>query len=310
MNKKLAILTTLIIFGVPLSVYAQDVTSLKDKAQTQIQELSITLNELREAYDDDAMKIGDPIILDSGVIITLDSVEITEPGEYEFNEITGTMIRFDISVDNQTEERLSINAHDFELYDGDRIATEHLSTDYFSEDIAPGMKAVGSIYYDVQNAGVLTFMMDSGAWSVDTNNIPETSTSMQTDDSEVSDTVKKPEDSSGIQNDNSIDDDLEYWNNLAYVYGFQAYNGFGTHSEFIEYAKRMVYNAETYGDPYYEETLYEEPIYQESDNTPSADHDTSNGLFEGALTEEFYWFGDEYRQGIWHQMPDGSWMYR
>src|SRR5699024_6558137 len=108
MNKKLAILTTLIIFGVPLSVYAQDVTSLKDKAQTQIQELSITLNELREAYDDDAMKIGDPIILDSGVIITLDSVEITEPGEYEFNEITGTMIRFNISVDNQTEERLSI----------------------------------------------------------------------------------------------------------------------------------------------------------------------------------------------------------
>lgn len=33
-------------------------------------------------------------------------------------------------------------------------------------------------------------------------------------------------------------------------------------------------------------------------------------LFDGKPTENLYWFGDEYRQGIWFQDESGSWKYR
>lgn len=167
MKKSLLLLSSLFILSGVSTVQAQTADELKEQAQQQMQELNETLNELRKAYGDDAMKVGDTITFDSGLIITLNDAEITTPDEYDFEEVTGTMVRFDITVDNQTSESLSVSAHDFDLYDGDRVATEHLSKDFFSADIASGMKAEGSIYYDLQNIGTITFIVGAGTWSVE-----------------------------------------------------------------------------------------------------------------------------------------------
>lgn len=113
------------------------------------------------------------------------------------------------------------------------------------------------------------------------------------------------EDSTGY-----TDADVIYWNSFATIYGFQSYNGYGTKAEFIEYAQRMVYNAETYGDPYYEDTVYEEPYeepYVESSIQPSGE--PTDNIYEGATTENSYNFSDGHREGVWHQTEDGAWIY-
>ena len=70
------------------------------------------------------------------------------------------------------------------------------------------------------------------------------------------------------------DADVAYWNGLAMEYGFQVYNGFGDFNQFVESAQQLVYNAQTYGNPYYEDqglqTFYEDengvlienPVYE------------------------------------------------
>ena len=160
----------------------------------------------------------------------------------------------------------------------------------FSSLVSSGFKGMDTVWTITSRAAILVL---------------EEKINAANDESIDTDTT---DDTDNITESAQQEDDLEYWNNLAYIYGFQAYNGYGTHAEFIEYAKRMVYNAETYGNPYYEEPIYEEPFVE--DTTPSADHDYSTGLYEGALTDEFYWIGDEYRQGVWYQTSSGSWQYR
>lgn len=82
------------------------------------------------------------------------------------------------------------------------------------------------------------------------------------------------EDNSSEDTSDYTDADVAYWNGLALQYGFQTYNGFGEFSQFVESAAQLVYNAQTYGDPYYEDQglqvyyededgiLWENPIYE------------------------------------------------
>lgn len=58
--------------------------------------------------------------------------------------------------------------------------------------------------------------------------------------------------------------------------------------------------------------IIEETPVQETTPTeelsPSGEPTTE--LYDGKPTENYYWFGDEYRQGIWFQDESGSWKYR
>lgn len=60
--------------------------------------------------------------------------------------------------------------------------------------------------------------------------------------------------------------------------------------------------------------IVEETPVQETPTTPAEDLSPSGEpvgeLFDGKPTENYYWFGDEYRQGIWFQDESGSWKYR
>lgn len=58
-----------------------------------------------------------------------------------------------------------------------------------------------------------------------------------------------------------------------------------------------------------EETpVQETPTQPNEELSPSGE--PTGELFDGKPTENYYWFGDEYRQGIWFQDESGSWKYR
>lgn len=63
-------------------------------------------------------------------------------------------------------------------------------------------------------------------------------------------------------------------------------------------------------------TTYEEavepaadPVATTHEGTLSPSGEPVDNLYEGKQTENFYWFGDEYRRGTWHQTPEGGWVY-
>lgn len=53
----------------------------------------------------------------------------------------------------------------------------------------------------------------------------------------------------------------------------------------------------------------EEPVATTHAGTLSPSGEPVDNLYEGKQTENFYWFGDEYRRGTWHQTPEGGWVY-
>lgn len=63
-----------------------------------------------------------------------------------------------------------------------------------------------------------------------------------------------------------------------------------------------------------EETPVPETPVQQVPTTPSEELSPSGeptgDLFDGKPTENSYWFGDEYRPGVWFQDESGSWKYR
>ena len=113
--------------------------------------------------------------------------------------------------------------------------------------------------------------------------------------------VSEDADSEIIENEETYVDskdytkaDVAYWNGLAIEYGFQPFNGFGDFSQFVESAKLLVYNAETYGNPYYEDQGLQ-AYYENEDGVlienPVYDHrwgpnDNSSNQVESSISEE------------------------
>lgn len=170
MKKYLISLSLLLLLPI-LTVRAASVDEIRTKAREQLTELSNTLQELREAVDEEALQVGDPTVFENGVIFTLDNVSLGEATEFYANEVTGTYIRIDFTIDNQSSQSIDVNSHHFDLYDGDRIQTEHSAQEYFSAVIEPGMKAQGSAYYDIKTPGHVTFIVGGGRWTFNTDEL-------------------------------------------------------------------------------------------------------------------------------------------
>ena len=93
---------------------------------------------------------------------------------------------------------------------------------------------------------------------------------------------------------------------------FKLYIGLKHIHPFIEDAvksmhEEVIEEAESSQVEIIEETPVQETTPTE-ELSPSGEPTTE--LYDGKPTENYYWFGDEYRQGIWFQDESGSWKYR
>lgn len=169
MKKTLLLLSSLFVLLNTSPIYAQDndLEKLQQEVQTKAQELNQAINDLRAAYNNNgAMKVGDPIVFDSGMIVTITNVEISDE-EPSYPELGGELVRIDFTIDNQTSEELFVSGHDVEMYDGDRVKAEADSLNFWTETIAPGMKANGTVYRHANTLGNMTIVVGDGQWTVD-----------------------------------------------------------------------------------------------------------------------------------------------
>ncbi|XJS11178.1 DUF5067 domain-containing protein [Aerococcaceae bacterium WGS1372] len=90
--------------------------------------------------------------------------------------------------------------------------------------------------------------------------------------------------SNSSSNSQPSQSEIDYWNSMALQYGFQQFNGFGDPNQFIESAKELTYNAETYGYAYYD---YANENYNQEESKP----------------EEYYYLFYEDENGVIYENP-------
>lgn len=125
-------------------------------------ENAIKVTVIPQEKTNDNFTIGETAYFESGIEITVTNVTTTD--ELPNGDIFGNFVRVDVVIDNQTGEALDFNGHLVELYDGDRNKAELNSKDFFSESIASGMKANGSVYFDSIEEGPFTVIIGAGIW--------------------------------------------------------------------------------------------------------------------------------------------------
>ncbi len=169
MKKKLLLLSTLFAFATisPIQIHADsdDIDQLEQQVKSDFRKYLSSLQELYDKKGEDHFKPGISIPFDNDMIITVESIETDIPDEFYENDVTGTMVKVTVTVDNQSSEKRKITAHDFSMYDGDRLSSELLAKDYFIAEIEPGMKAEGTMYYNVKNLGNITVILGDTKWS-------------------------------------------------------------------------------------------------------------------------------------------------
>lgn len=158
-----------LLVGVPVNAVTVD--EARENASKKYDEYIAALTEYKNVLADGAYQIGDSVSFTNGIIIKIDNVTNATAGMFYADEVKGQYIKIDFTIDNTSSEEKSVNSHMFSFYDAERIATEHTSEDYFSANIAPNMRAQGSVYYDVKNSGVVSLFVSDAIWSFDTNSL-------------------------------------------------------------------------------------------------------------------------------------------
>lgn len=123
------------------------------------------IKKLKEAPEENGnkeLKVGETMIYDSGIKITVNSVSVS-PDEPN-GEIKGNFVKVDFTIDNGSDEDFRFNTHNLELYDGDRNKAELDSKEFYSESIAKGMKSSGVAYFDAQEKNPYTVIIGAGVW--------------------------------------------------------------------------------------------------------------------------------------------------
>lgn len=169
MKKKLLLLSMLLAFATisPIQIHADsdDIDQLEQQVKSDFRKYQSSLLKLHAKRSEDYFKVGEPIAFDNDTIVTIESIETEIPDIYYEDEVTGTMVKVTVTIDNQSSDRWKITGHDFSMYDGDRLASELLAKDFFSVEVEPGMKAEGTMYYNVKNLGDLTLFLGKVKWS-------------------------------------------------------------------------------------------------------------------------------------------------
>lgn len=147
---------------VPNESVVNDDGSTTVESETEYEEPEKDEDSQNDSY---IASIGDSVEFDSGLIVTVTDTIISdeEPSE----AINGKFVRVNFTIDNQMSEPIDFNGHNIELYDGDRNKAELNSKDFYSEEIAPGMKGSGTAYYDAIEEGPYTIMIGAATWKTD-----------------------------------------------------------------------------------------------------------------------------------------------
>lgn len=118
-----------------------------------------------EAEDTESttFSIGDTATYENGQEFTINSITVANNEKDEYDEVTSDLVKVEFTVDNQTDDVLDFNSHLIELYDGDRNKAELLSKDFYSEEIAKGMKSNGVAYFDA-GKGPYKVIVGAGEW--------------------------------------------------------------------------------------------------------------------------------------------------
>lgn len=127
-----------------------------------------TSSEESRAIESLAYGLGDTIAYDDSmggtINVTVNSYEQYWGDNYHTPEGL-YFVKVDFTVENLSSESVRFSAIEFSLYDGNDEKAESISKDYFSEDIMPGKKASGSVYFDVKHDGPFETYVADGFWS-------------------------------------------------------------------------------------------------------------------------------------------------
>ncbi|MBS4461929.1 DUF4352 domain-containing protein [Aerococcaceae bacterium zg-B36] len=108
----------------------------------------------------------DTTVYTSGLEIKITNVQLAHEdlNKLDARHFPNNPVRVDFIIENTSDKSIDVNSHIFEMYDGDRTLSERQAKNYFSNEIAAGMKAEGSVYFDVKNLGKLTIKVGAGMW--------------------------------------------------------------------------------------------------------------------------------------------------
>lgn len=152
--------------------------SLGDKVSesnlSNFQKVTFIPNELVNSSEDTSgvvslgYELGDTIAYNDSMGGTI-NVTVTSYEQYwgdNYHTPEGLyFVKVDFTVENLSSESVRFSAIEFSMYDGNNEKAESISKDYFSEDIMPGKKASGSVYFDVKHDGPFETYVADGFWS-------------------------------------------------------------------------------------------------------------------------------------------------
>lgn len=154
-----------------LKLYGNDVSKLKNKIalifipNENAEDNESSKNETNEdssKSSESTFKIGETANFNSGLSLTIDSVE--NSSEEPNGEIQGHLVKVSFTIENNTGDTTDFNSNLIALYDGQKLKAELDSKDYYSEDIANGMKSSGVAFYDSKNDGPYTLIVGAATF--------------------------------------------------------------------------------------------------------------------------------------------------
>ena len=137
----------LIVLGIVISMLGGEDTTTTSSTGTKVGESEA---KQEEKVEDKTFKVGDKIDLD-GLEVTIASAKYINASEYT-PATKGKVLRMDVNVTNNTDNKVFFDSSEFNLYDSEGNAMEM----YFggddldiSGDINKGKKLSGTLTYDV-----------------------------------------------------------------------------------------------------------------------------------------------------------------
>ncbi len=131
-----------------------------------------TETEEEETLEDESFTVGD-VIEHEGRILTVDSVERdwVSPEEYDTPSEGDAYVLIELTLENESEERVSFNPFHFEIKDAEGVIQSHgaavMGIDTLSSgELAPGGEISGKLVFEVNedNLEDLTLFYEPGFW--------------------------------------------------------------------------------------------------------------------------------------------------
>lgn len=305
MKKIYLLIVTLLSLSITTTSFAQsdEENARMTELETQITEYETVLKGLKaelRVLKGSNLGIGDTVEL-GDISLTLDAVFLTDDRN-RFADAYDNVLVVEYTVLNNSDEDVYVDRN-FDVYVDNQKSETYPYSENKSDSISAGRQATGVQGYGFNGEFEL---IELEATNNDYSNEVREVFFLKFDElgeSTAQEDSDEDEASSDEVAENNTEEDIAYWNALALQYGFQPYNGFGDFNQFVASAEQLVYNAQTYGDPYYDTstlppgdeglqtyyeqsdgTLWENPIY---DNRWGPEDDPTNQVSQAPPVSEW-----------------------